>query len=126
MWYTEIHKEGRRMVFLNPAFSREDIERKLSQFGYDKEYIETIVDGVHLEKPLTMRCWDDERGTINTENPYRTFYISWGDKITVFPDTSFDIKHRNFCLEFLYNTKVMMYNVRWAFNKFVLRNPWYI
>ncbi len=126
-WYIEIHTDGNRIVILNPRYTREEIREKLAPFRYDKEFVDIIVNGgVYLEKPLTMRTYDDEEGLITSENPYWKVYVHWGYKITVHPDTSFKVEPPNTALEILYNLKIIVYNVWWFFNKYILRNSSFI
>ena len=115
MWYTEVYCNGKRMVIINNKLTKKELREKLAPRQYDQEYLEWILNGEKIKKPLFFRSWDQEEGTITTNLQGWTWFIHWGDKVTVYPDCTFKVNHNKF-LEIIYNAKIMVYNLWWWVN----------
>ena len=125
MLYVDVSMGKDSVTVLNRKYSKEEIRDKLL-VGYSEEFVEKLLArAVYRKEPLTIKCKEEE-GVITTQVHNYTWYMRWGDTITITTDACFIRHERKRTDQILLVLKTFLYNAWWGFNKYILKNPWYI
>lgn len=105
--YVDVWNGDNSIIVLNRKYTKAEIREKLlvPDGGYTEKYVEELLaKAVYLKEPLTLKCKEDE-GVITTQIHGKTWYIHWGETVTITPDADFDRNERSKIDQLLLNVR---------------------
>ena len=104
--YVDFWNGDKSITVLNRKYTKAEIRDKLLvPEGYSEAFVEKLLArAVYLKEPLTIKCKEEE-GVITTQVHNSTWYMRWGDTITITPDADFSTQERSKKDQFIFTIK---------------------